>query len=122
MWRISHPHREAIWLWVMSVVCEVSFALSWLLDQLPKICPVNRVTDLSVLKDIDDSSNLTKGLPDLPGIDIVNTDTNETSALKSFGNWAIPPPHFSLIHIVNTLAEKVTSNTTLSVTGVNTMH
>ncbi|WOH01550.1 hypothetical protein DCAR_0520934 [Daucus carota subsp. sativus] len=81
MWRISHPNHDAMWLWVMSVVCEVWFALSWILDQLPKICPVNRVTDLSVLKDRYDSSdlnNLTKGLSDLPGIDIfVSTADHE---------------------------------------------
>lgn len=69
-WRISHPNHEAMWLWIMSVVCEVWFALSWLLDQLPKICPVNRVTDLSVLKDRYEPPEMAKGLSDLPGIDI----------------------------------------------------
>ncbi|XP_073052558.1 cellulose synthase-like protein D5 [Primulina eburnea] len=73
-WRIMHPNHEAIWLWLMSVICECWFAFSWLLDQLPKLCPVKRVTDLSVLKERFESSepNLRnpKNLSDLPGIDI----------------------------------------------------
>nr|XP_016457601.1 PREDICTED: cellulose synthase-like protein D5 [Nicotiana tabacum] len=73
-WRISHPNHDAMWLWILSVVCEVWFAISWLLDQLPKLCPVKRITDLSVLKERFESSgpNLRnpKGLSDLPGIDV----------------------------------------------------
>ncbi|KAJ4839172.1 Cellulose synthase-like protein D5 [Turnera subulata] len=71
-WRIRHPNREAMWLWGMSVTCELWFALSWILDQLPKLCPVNRVTDLSVLKERFESPNLRnpKGRSDLPGIDV----------------------------------------------------
>ncbi|XP_052187683.1 cellulose synthase-like protein D5 [Diospyros lotus] len=73
-WRISNPNREAMWLWIMSVVCESWFALSWVLDQFPKLCPVNRVTDLSVLKERFEPSALNlrnpKGLSDLPGVDV----------------------------------------------------
>jgi 1,4-beta-D-xylan synthase len=71
-WRIRHPNRDAMWLWGMSTVCELWFAFSWILDQLPKLCPVNRVTDLSVLKERFESPNLRnpKGRSDLPGIDI----------------------------------------------------
>lgn len=71
-WRIRHPNREAIWLWGMSITCELWFAFSWLLDQLPKLCPVNRVTNLSVLKERFESPNLRnpKGRSDLPGIDV----------------------------------------------------
>ncbi|KAL8544958.1 hypothetical protein ACS0TY_005241 [Phlomoides rotata] len=73
-WRITHPNHEAIWLWLMSVICEIWFAFSWLLDQLPKLCPVRRVTDLSVLKERFESSvpNLRnpKKFSDLPGIDV----------------------------------------------------
>ncbi|KAL2945298.1 Cellulose synthase-like protein D5 [Bienertia sinuspersici] len=71
-WRIRHPNHEAMWLWIMSVTCEVWFAFSWLLDQLPKLCPVNRIADLSVLKDRYESPNLRnpKGRSDLPGIDV----------------------------------------------------
>ncbi|GAU11266.1 hypothetical protein TSUD_342570 [Trifolium subterraneum] len=50
-WRVRHRNHEAMWLWGMSVTCELWFAFSWILDQLPKLCPVNRVTDLSVLKE-----------------------------------------------------------------------
>ncbi|CAI0551266.1 unnamed protein product [Linum tenue] len=71
-WRIRHPNRHAMWLWAMSVTCELWFALSWILDQLYKLCPVNRVTDLSVLKERFESPNLRnpKGRSDLPGIDV----------------------------------------------------
>lgn len=73
-WRVAHPNHEAMWLWIMSVVCEFWFALSWVLDQLPKLCPVKRVTDLSVLKQRFESSDLNlrnpKRLSDLPGMDI----------------------------------------------------
>ncbi|KAG0472841.1 hypothetical protein HPP92_014698 [Vanilla planifolia] len=71
-WRITHKNPDAIWLWGMSVVCELWFAFSWLLDQLPKLCPVNRATDLSILKDKFETpspSNPT-GKSDLPGIDM----------------------------------------------------
>ncbi|CAD6338023.1 unnamed protein product [Miscanthus lutarioriparius] len=72
MWRIQHKNEDAIWLWGMSVVCELWFGFSWLLDQLPKLCPVNRATDLAVLKDKFETptpSNPT-GRSDLPGLDI----------------------------------------------------
>lgn len=73
-WRVSHPNHEAMWLWMMSVVCEFWFALSWILDQLPKLCPVTRITDLSVLKERFEPSALNlrnpKGLSDLPGVDV----------------------------------------------------
>ncbi|KAF8379024.1 hypothetical protein HHK36_028451 [Tetracentron sinense] len=71
-WRINHPNNDAIWLWGMSVVCEVWFAFTWLLDQLPKLCPVNRSTDLTVLKDKFEtpSPHNPTGISDLPGIDI----------------------------------------------------
>ncbi|KAJ6729408.1 X-BOX TRANSCRIPTION FACTOR-RELATED [Salix viminalis] len=42
----------------MSITCEIWFAQSWILDQLPKLCPVHRVTDLSVLKQRFESPNL----------------------------------------------------------------
>jgi len=72
MWRIKHKNPDAIWLWGMSVVCELWFALSWLLDQLPKLCPINRATDLNVLKEKFETptpSNPT-GKSDLPGLDM----------------------------------------------------
>ncbi|KAJ0976357.1 hypothetical protein J5N97_018322 [Dioscorea zingiberensis] len=71
-WRIRHPNHQAMWLWAMSITCEVWFAFSWLLDQLPKLCPVNRATDLSVLKERFESPSIRnpKGRSDLPGIDV----------------------------------------------------
>ncbi|CAN8256056.1 unnamed protein product [Cochlearia groenlandica] len=71
-WRIKHQNQDAIWLWGMSVVCELWFAFSWLLDQLPKLCPINRATDLQVLKEKFETptpSNPT-GKSDLPGLDV----------------------------------------------------
>ncbi|XP_059656895.1 cellulose synthase-like protein D3 [Cornus florida] len=71
-WRISHPNDDAIWLWFMSIVCEIWFAFSWLLDQLPKLCPVNRATDLNILKEKFETPrpNNPTGKSDLPGVDI----------------------------------------------------
>ncbi|KAL6176069.1 hypothetical protein ACLB2K_052705 [Fragaria x ananassa] len=71
-WRIRNPNEDAVWLWAMSVVCEVWFAISWLLDQLPKLCPINRITNLDVLKEKFETPSLSNptGKSDLPGIDI----------------------------------------------------
>ncbi|KAK6140953.1 hypothetical protein DH2020_025304 [Rehmannia glutinosa] len=41
-YRVSNPNDDARWLWMMSIICELWFAFSWLLDQLPKLCPVNQ--------------------------------------------------------------------------------
>ncbi|XP_054775859.1 cellulose synthase-like protein D4 isoform X2 [Prosopis cineraria] len=71
-WRIMHPNEDAIWLWLMSVICEIWFAFSWLLDQIPKLMPCNRSTDLQALHDKFDTpspSNPT-GRSDLPGCDV----------------------------------------------------
>ncbi|GLT29256.1 hypothetical protein SLA2020_041330 [Shorea laevis] len=71
-WRVMHPNEDAIWLWLMSVVCEIWFAFSWILDQVPKLCPVNRSTDLEVLQEkfeMPSPSNPT-GRSDLPGVDL----------------------------------------------------
>ncbi|KAK6118478.1 hypothetical protein DH2020_047745 [Rehmannia glutinosa] len=71
-WRIRHPNNDAVWLWGMSVVCEIWFTFSWILDQLPKLCPINRATDLNVLKDKFETPNPSNptGKSDLPGIDV----------------------------------------------------
>ncbi|KAI9181185.1 hypothetical protein LWI28_012222 [Acer negundo] len=71
-WRIKNPNPEAVWLWLMSIICEIWFAFSWILDQIPKLCPVNRSTDLEALKDKFETpspSNPT-GRSDLPGMDV----------------------------------------------------
>eukprot|EP00249_Psilotum_nudum_P020864 c27878_g5_i1 orf=196-3198(+) len=72
MWRIRHPNKEAMWLWGMSIVCEIWFAFSWILDQLPKLVPVNRTTDLKVLKERFEMPSLEnpRGRSDLPGVDV----------------------------------------------------
>lgn len=71
-WRITHPNEDAIWLWFMSIVCEIWFAFSWLLDQLPKLAPINRATDLNVLKEKFEtpSPQNPSGKSDLPGVDV----------------------------------------------------
>ncbi|XP_010914890.1 probable cellulose synthase A catalytic subunit 1 [UDP-forming] [Elaeis guineensis] len=48
-YRITHPVRDAYPLWLTSVICEIWFALSWLLDQFPKWYPINRETYLERL-------------------------------------------------------------------------
>lgn len=71
-WRITNPNTDAMWLWGMSIVCEIWFAFSWILDQLPKLCPVNRQTDLQVLKEMFEkvTPENPRGRSDLPGVDI----------------------------------------------------
>ncbi|KAM7493032.1 hypothetical protein LguiB_027641 [Lonicera macranthoides] len=48
-YRVTHPVKDAYPLWLTSVICEIWFALSWLLDQFPKWCPVERETYLDRL-------------------------------------------------------------------------
>ncbi|KAG0490855.1 hypothetical protein HPP92_007718 [Vanilla planifolia] len=43
-YRITNPVDSAYGLWLTSVICEVWFAFSWVLDQFPKWCPVSRET------------------------------------------------------------------------------
>nr|KYP46965.1 Cellulose synthase-like protein D1 [Cajanus cajan] len=71
-WRIRNPNYDAMWLWGISIVCEIWFAFSWLLDILPKLNPINRSTDLAALHDKFDQPSSTNptGRSDLPGIDV----------------------------------------------------
>ncbi|KAG0455582.1 hypothetical protein HPP92_024874 [Vanilla planifolia] len=48
-YRITNPVRNAFALWLLSVICEIWFAISWILDQFPKWFPVNRETYLDRL-------------------------------------------------------------------------
>lgn len=48
-YRVTHPVSDAYPLWLTSVICEIWFALSWLLDQFPKWYPINRETYLERL-------------------------------------------------------------------------
>jgi cellulose synthase A len=48
-YRVSTPVNDAYPLWLVSVICEVWFAVSWILDQFPKWMPINRQTYLNRL-------------------------------------------------------------------------
>ncbi|GAB4851609.1 Cellulose synthase A catalytic subunit 3 [UDP-forming] [Ancistrocladus abbreviatus] len=48
-YRITNPVSNAYPLWLVSVICEIWFAISWILDQFPKWLPVNRETYLDRL-------------------------------------------------------------------------
>ncbi|GAB2281812.1 Cellulose synthase A catalytic subunit 4 [UDP-forming] [Dionaea muscipula] len=47
--RILTPAYDAYALWLISIICEIWFALSWILDQFPKWLPINRETYLDRL-------------------------------------------------------------------------
>lgn len=69
-----------MWLWGISIVCEIWFCFSWLLDTLPKFNPINRSVDLVALHDKFDqpSPSNPNGRSDLPNIDIfVSTEDPE---------------------------------------------
>ncbi|KAL5555785.1 hypothetical protein UlMin_038021 [Ulmus minor] len=48
-YRILHPVNDAYGLWLTSVICEIWFAVSWILDQFPKWQPIERETYLDRL-------------------------------------------------------------------------
>ncbi|GLT32117.1 hypothetical protein SLA2020_068060 [Shorea laevis] len=48
-YRILHPVNDAFGLWLTSVICEIWFAASWILDQFPKWYPIKRETYLDRL-------------------------------------------------------------------------
>ncbi|CAN1847430.1 Cellulose synthase A catalytic subunit 8 [UDP-forming] [Linum perenne] len=48
-YRITNPVDSAFGLWLTSVICEIWFAFSWVLDQFPKWSPINRITYLDNL-------------------------------------------------------------------------
>ncbi|XP_027156624.1 cellulose synthase A catalytic subunit 8 [UDP-forming] [Coffea eugenioides] len=43
-YRLTHSVDSAYGLWLTSVICEIWFAFSWVLDQFPKWSPINRET------------------------------------------------------------------------------
>ncbi|XVF87300.1 hypothetical protein PTKIN_Ptkin18bG0108600 [Pterospermum kingtungense] len=43
-YRVTNPVDSAFGLWLTSVICEIWFAFSWVLDQFPKWYPINRET------------------------------------------------------------------------------
>ncbi|KAH9616942.1 hypothetical protein KSS87_004178 [Heliosperma pusillum] len=48
-YRILNPVHDAIGLWLTSIICEIWFAFSWILDQFPKWFPIERETYLDRL-------------------------------------------------------------------------
>ncbi|XP_047325139.1 cellulose synthase A catalytic subunit 6 [UDP-forming]-like [Impatiens glandulifera] len=48
-YRIRHPVRDAYALWMVSIICEIWFAVSWIFDQFPKWFPIKRETYLDRL-------------------------------------------------------------------------
>ncbi|CAL9165958.1 unnamed protein product [Musa hybrid cultivar] len=48
-YRITNPVNSAYGLWLTSVICEIWFAVSWVLDQFPKWSPINRETYINRL-------------------------------------------------------------------------
>ncbi|EPS60781.1 hypothetical protein M569_14019 [Genlisea aurea] len=48
-YRILNPVHDAIGLWLTSIICEIWFAFSWILDQFPKWFPIDRETYLERL-------------------------------------------------------------------------
>lgn len=48
-YRLLHPVHDAYALWLTSVICEIWFAVSWILDQFPKWYPIERETYLDRL-------------------------------------------------------------------------
>ncbi|GJN32288.1 hypothetical protein PR202_gb20785 [Eleusine coracana subsp. coracana] len=70
LWRIKHNKSDVMWFWTLSIVGDVWFCFSWLLNQLPKFNPVKTVPDLVALKR---HCNLPDGTSRLPGIDVFVT-------------------------------------------------
>ncbi|KAM7500571.1 hypothetical protein LguiA_024985 [Lonicera macranthoides] len=48
-YRVTNPVESSYGLWLTSVICEIWFAISWVLDQFPKWYPINRETFLDTL-------------------------------------------------------------------------
>ncbi|KAG8080166.1 hypothetical protein GUJ93_ZPchr0007g3333 [Zizania palustris] len=69
-WRIKHNNSDIMWFWTLSVVGDVWFGFSWLLNQLPKFNPIKTIPDLAALKQHCDLSD---GSSRLPGIDVFVT-------------------------------------------------
>ncbi|KAF7008084.1 hypothetical protein CFC21_022941 [Triticum aestivum] len=70
VWRIKHNKSDIMWFWTMSVVGDVWFGFSWLLNQLPKFNPVKTIPDMVALRRQYD---LPDGTSTLPGIDVFVT-------------------------------------------------
>lgn len=51
-YRIHHPVKDAYALWLISIICEIWFAVSWIFDQFPKWWPIERETYLNRLSQV----------------------------------------------------------------------
>ncbi|VAH02541.1 unnamed protein product [Triticum turgidum subsp. durum] len=70
-WRMRHRDSDAMWLWWISVVGDLWFGLTWLLNQITKLKPRKCVPSISVLRDQLDQPD---GGSDLPLLDVfINT-------------------------------------------------
>lgn len=74
-WRIKHNNSDVMWFWVMSVVADVWFSLSWLSYQLPKYNPIKMIPDLATLRKQFDTPGRSS---QLPGIDVIVTTASAT--------------------------------------------
>lgn len=61
-YRVLNPVPDAFVLWLISVICEIWFALSWILDQFPKWLPITRETYLDRLSLRYEKEGLPSGL------------------------------------------------------------
>jgi hypothetical protein len=77
-WRIRHNKSDIMWFWTVSIVGDVWFGFSWLLNQLPKFNPVETIPDLAALKRHFD---LPDGTSRLPGIDVFVTTADPIDEL-----------------------------------------
>ncbi|MQL90444.1 hypothetical protein Taro_023026 [Colocasia esculenta] len=91
-YRLTNPVDSAYGLWLTSVICEIWFAVSWVLDQFPKWSPINRETYIDRL-----SSRFEKD------------EINELSAVDFFVSTVDPMKEPPLI----------TANTVLSILAVD---
>lgn len=75
IWRIRNRNRDGVWLWAMSMVGDVWFGFSWVLNQLPKLNPIKRVPDLAAIRDQYEQPSASGGESNnkLPGIDVFLT-------------------------------------------------
>ncbi|KAL6518502.1 Cellulose synthase A catalytic subunit 2 UDP-forming [Orobanche gracilis] len=64
-YRILNPVPDAYALWMTSVICEIWFGLSWILDQFPKWYPIERETYLDRLSLRYEKEGKPSGLADI---------------------------------------------------------
>nr|ABZ01581.1 cellulose synthase-like CslF9 [Hordeum vulgare] len=70
-WRMRHRDSDAMWLWWISVVGDLWFGVTWLLNQITKLKPRKCVPSISVLREQLDQPD---GGSDLPLLDVfINT-------------------------------------------------